>query len=196
MTTLNNFRVDFSATLQAEFVAIKKRLTSMERRYLFNGLNTRKTVNLNQLDYTTCGDDLNFRKAVYPKLRFWMADLLGAGKAGALTKEVVIDICTFVRATASYRIGILRSLYPAQPEVIEVVECDETGRPVIEVQAEYIAELEAEIEKAAEVISDATKHISNLKDKNKRLTVKNKQLQAKLSTLQLATQAYNRVVAR
>ena len=203
MTTLNNFRVQFSAPLKAEFVALKQQLKSSQsiKRILFNGLNTLKVVDLSQLNHTTCAEDLEFRKALFPELRFWMRDIIVAGKAGDITKQQVIDICTFVRAAAVERVGILRDRYPAQPEVIEVVECDETGRPVIEVQAEIIAELQSSLdeantalEQAATTIVDATKQIEARNVEIKQLKRENRSLSTKLRTISKATQAYNKAI--
>ena len=182
MTTLNNFRVQFSAPLKAEFVALKQQLKSSQsiKRILFNGLNTLKVVDLSQLNHTTCAEDLEFRKALFPELRFWMRDIIVAGKAGDITKQQVIDICTFVRAAAVERVGILRDRYPAQPEVIEVVECDETGRPVIEVQAEIIAELQAENKSLTSKVKQLK---SQVKAKDKAIMVKEQQIKVLKSAL-------------
>ena len=176
--------------------AIKNGTNETAIKLLWDGYDSIVKADLNHLDHTTSAEDLNLRKAVFFNYRFWMRDVKAAEEANKISRREAIDLATVMRSAAVIKIGRLRQEHPAQPEVIEVVECDETGRPVIEVQAEQIAELEAALDEATQTIVEATNHISNLKDRNKRLTAKNKQLQTKLTNVQLATKAYNKVLRK
>ena len=142
-----------------------------------------RKVDLTQLNHTTCAEDLEFRKSVFPNYRFWMRDVKCAGREGLLSRQEVIDLSTFARAIAVQVIGELRSQYPAQPTFIEVVECDETGRPVIEVQAEQIAELQAENKQLtnenaslSRKLSKVVNALENVKEANQALVTQNQLL--------------------
>ena len=124
--------------------AIKKGTNETAIKLLWGGYDSIVKADLNHLDHTTSAEDLNLRKAIFFNYRFWMRDVKTAEETNKISRREAIDLATVMRSAAVIKIGRLRQEHPAQAKVIEVVECDETGRPVTEVQAEQIAELQAE----------------------------------------------------
>ena len=181
--------------------AIKNGTNETAIKLLWDGYDSIVKADLNHLDHTTSAEDLNLRKAVFFNYRFWMRDVKTAEETNKISRREAIDLATVMRSAAVIKIGRLRQEHPAQPEVIEVVECDETGRPVIEVQAEIIAELQSSLdeantalEQAATTIVDATKQIEARNVEIKQLKRENRSLSTKLRTISKATQAYNKAI--
>ena len=181
--------------------AIKKGTNETAIKLLWGGYDSIVKADLNNLDHTTSAEDLNLRKAVFFNYRFWMRNVKAAEEANKISRREAIDLATVMRSAAVIKIGRLRQEHPAQPEVIEVVECDEAGRPVIEVQAEQIAELQssldeanAALEQAATTIVDATNQIKARNVEIKKLKLENCNLKTKLRTISKATKAYNNAI--
>ena len=154
--------------------AIKNGTNETAIKLLWGGYDSIVKADLNHLDHTTSAEDLNLRKAVFFNYRFWMRDVKAAEEANKISRREAIDLATVMRSAAVIKIGRLRQEHPAQPEVIEVVECDETGRPVIEVQAEIIAELRVENKS---LTSKVKKLKSEVKSRDRAIMVKDEQLE-------------------
>ena len=160
--------------------AIKNGTNETAIKLLWDGYNSIVKADLNHLDHTTSAEDLNLRKAVFFNYRFWMRDVKTAEEANKISRREAIDLATVMRSAAVIKIGRLRQEHPAQAEVIEVVECDETGRPVIEVQAEQIAELQAENKSLTSKVKQLK---SQVKAKDKAIMVKEQQIKVLKSAL-------------
>ena len=154
--------------------AIKKGTNKTTIKLLWDGYDSIVKADLNHLDHTTSAEDLNLRKAVFFNYRFWMRDVKTAEETNKISRREAIDLATVMRSAAVIKIGRLRQEHPAQAKVIEVVECNETGRPVIEVQAEIIAELQIENKS---LTSKVKKLKSEVKSRDRVIMVKDEQLQ-------------------
>ena len=160
--------------------AIKNGTNETAIKLLWGGYDSIVKADLNHLDHTTSAEDLNLRKAVFFNYRFWMRDVKTAEETNKISRREAIDLATVMRSAAVIKIGRLRQEHPAQAEVIEVVECDETGRPVIEVQAEQIAELQAENKSLTSKVKQLK---SQVKAKDKAIMVKEQQIKVLKSAL-------------
>ena len=158
-------------------------------------------VDLDQLDSVTSPEDLEFRKSVFPKYRFWMRDVLTAGKQGRLTRQEVIDLSTFARAVAVQIIGQLRAEAKQNNLEAQLEDAEATLEQVINDYREANTKANYERSKREEVSkvnlqlvqenAKLRKKISSLKSEvrsqNKTIRVKDQQLKiAKAAILNMA----------
>lgn len=88
--------------------AIKHGSNETAKKLLWAGYNSLTNLDLAQLDYVTCAEDLNFRKVLFINYRFWMRDVKVAQEAGHISRQDAIDLATIMRSAAVIKIGRVR----------------------------------------------------------------------------------------
>lgn len=144
-------------------------------------------------------ENVDVRKSCYPGLREWMFRTFQAEEHGQITESERVELFTLIREKAvvgayAYREKMAAKAKVARPilkprvEYVEVVECDETGRPVTEVQAEQIAELQKDLSRELERVTTLSNIVKKQGNKIERLQDENFNLK---SRQQAAAKAYN-----
>ena len=164
------------------------------------------------------------RKRVFPQLQSWLNSVKTAFEDGLITGNEKVNIHSYVKDRATNFIAAQQTkvavevtkaattFKPRLPIVItktvEVVPCDENGRPLTEVQAEQIAELQGVIsayqealEESSDTVAQAIVEIeardATIESQQNQIKSLNKTIKKKndtIKSIQAGIQAFNQVV--